>query len=40
VEHRPVAENEVEVLLFEPAQLLNTGNVVEEGFTAPIGDRI
>ncbi len=40
VEHRPVAENEVEVLLFEPAQLLNTGNIFEEGFTAPIGDKI
>jgi mannose-6-phosphate isomerase-like protein (cupin superfamily) len=40
VEHRPVAENEVEVLLFEPAQLLNTGNVIDEGFTAPIGDKI
>lgn len=30
VEHRPVAEREVEVLLFEPATTLNTGNVVEE----------
>lgn len=27
VEHRPVAEEEVEVLLFEPASTLNTGNV-------------
>ena len=27
VEHRPVAEHEVEVLLFEPAGTLNTGNV-------------
>lgn len=27
VEHRPVAEREVEVLLFEPATTLNTGNV-------------
>ena len=26
VEHRPVAEHEVEVLLFEPASTLNTGN--------------
>jgi mannose-6-phosphate isomerase-like protein (cupin superfamily) len=40
IEHRPVAENEVEVLLFEPAQLLNTGNIVDEEFTAPIGDKI
>lgn len=30
VEHRPVAENEVHVLLFEPATTLNTGNVVSE----------
>lgn len=27
VEHRPVADAEVEVLLFEPAGTLNTGNV-------------
>ena len=30
VEHRPVAEEEVEVLLFEPATTLNTGNVRNE----------
>lgn len=30
VEHRPVAEDEVQVLLFEPATTLNTGNVVSE----------
>src|SRR5262249_39397745 len=30
VEHRPVADNEVEVLLFEPASTLNTGNVQNE----------
>jgi mannose-6-phosphate isomerase-like protein (cupin superfamily) len=30
VEHRPVAEHEVEVLLFEPAATLNTGNVRSE----------
>ena len=27
VEHRPVADEEVEVILFEPATTLNTGNV-------------
>jgi mannose-6-phosphate isomerase-like protein (cupin superfamily) len=27
VEHRPVAEHEVEILLFEPAQIKHTGNV-------------
>jgi len=30
VEHRPVAENEVSVMLFEPAATLNTGNVINE----------
>ena len=30
VEHRPVADEEVEVMLFEPAGTLNTGNVVGE----------
>ena len=30
VEHRPVAEREVHVLLFEPATTLNTGNVVSD----------
>lgn len=29
-EHKPVAENEVEVMLFEPATTLNTGNVENE----------
>ena len=27
VEHRPVAKEEVEIMLFEPASTLNTGNV-------------
>lgn len=30
VEHRPVADEEVHVLLFEPASTLNTGNLVNE----------
>lgn len=30
VEHKPVAEEEVEVMLFEPATTLNTGNVTDE----------
>ena len=30
VEHRPFAEAECEVLLFEPASTLNTGNVKDE----------
>jgi len=39
VEHRPVALEEVEVVLFEPAGVRNTGNVVDEKFTAPGGVR-
>ena len=30
IEHRPVAENEAHVMLFEPASTLNTGNVENE----------
>lgn len=30
VEHKPVADEEVWVLLFEPASTLNTGNVINE----------
>ena len=40
VEHRPVAEKEVEVLLFEPKNVLNTGNVEDAQFTAPLGDKV
>ena len=40
IEHRPVADEEVEVLLFEPANLKNTGNIEDREFTAPIGEKI
>ena len=36
VEHRPVADEEVEVLLFEPAATLNTGNVRDERTVAEL----
>ena len=39
VEHRPFAEEEAEVLLFEPASTLNTGNVADD-FTRRQLDRI
>ena len=39
VEHRPVAEEEVSVMLFEPASTLNTGNVTDEMTVAEL-DRI
>lgn len=34
VEHLPIAEEEVEVLLFEPKTTINTGNL-NNGLTAP-----
>jgi mannose-6-phosphate isomerase-like protein (cupin superfamily) len=37
VEHRTLAAEEAEVLLFEPAATRNTGNVVDDTFTAPNG---
>jgi len=39
VEHRPVAEEEAHVLLFEPASTLNTGNLLNERTIANL-DRI
>jgi mannose-6-phosphate isomerase-like protein (cupin superfamily) len=40
VEHRTAADEEVEVLVFEPAATRNTGNVEDAHFTAPGGVRI
>ena len=40
VEHRTVADEEVEVLIFEPAATRNTGNVEDSTFTAPQGVRL
>jgi mannose-6-phosphate isomerase-like protein (cupin superfamily) len=37
IEHRTMAGTEAEVIVFEPAQTRNTGNVVDEKFTAPNG---
>jgi len=37
VEHRTMADAEAEVLVFEPAATRNTGNIVDEKFTAPNG---
>ncbi len=39
VEHKPVAKEEVEIMLFEPATTLNTGNVENE-LTKKILDNI
>lgn len=40
VEHRTVADTEVEVILFEPADTRNTGNVDDPVFTAPKGVKL
>lgn len=40
VEHRTAADEEAEILIFEPADVLNTGNIVDERFTAPRGEKI
>ena len=37
VEHRTLAEEEAEVLIFEPAETRNTGDVVDPVYTAPNG---
>jgi len=37
VEHQPVAEQEAHVLLFEPAETLNTGNLQNERTVKEIG---
>ena len=39
VRHRPVADEEAHVMLFEPASTLNTGNVESE-MTVPVLERI
>jgi mannose-6-phosphate isomerase-like protein (cupin superfamily) len=36
VEHRPVAQEECWILLFEPASTLNTGNIVNERTVAQL----
>lgn len=40
VEHRTVADEEAEVVLFEPAATRNTGNVEDDRLTAPAGVRV
>jgi len=40
VEHRTAADEEAEVVLFEPASTRNTGNIEDDRFTAPQGARI
>jgi len=40
VEHRTAADEEVAVLIFEPAATVNTGNVTDAQFTAPKREKI
>ena len=40
VEHRTAADEEAEVMLFEPAATRNTGSAAESKFTAPQGVHI
>ena len=40
IEHRTAADEEAEVMIFEPAEVRNTGNVLDDTFTAPKGVRV
>jgi quercetin dioxygenase-like cupin family protein len=40
VEHRTAADEEAEVLIFEPSGVINTGNAAASEFTAPQGQTI
>jgi mannose-6-phosphate isomerase-like protein (cupin superfamily) len=40
VEHRTAADEEAEILVFEPGGILNTGNILDAKFTAPTGAKI
>ena len=40
IEHRTCADEEAEVLLIEPADVVNTGNLTDSEFTAPTGVKI
>ena len=40
VEHRTAADKEAEIIIFEPAGVRNSGDVVDQTYTAPEGVRI
>ncbi|MBO9500174.1 cupin domain-containing protein [Brevundimonas sp. A19_0] len=40
VEHRTAADEEAEVMIFEPSAVINTGDAPTSDFTAPVGARI
>ena len=37
IEHRTAADEEAEILIFEPAETVNTGDAAPSEFTAPLG---
>lgn len=40
VEHRTAADEETEVMIFEPSEVVNTGDAPTSDFTAPMGQAI
>ncbi|HEY3739858.1 MAG TPA: cupin domain-containing protein [Bryobacteraceae bacterium] len=40
VEHRTCADEEAQIMLFEPSEVLNTGNVQDAVYTAPNGAEV
>jgi len=40
VEHRTAADEEAEVMIFEPSEVINTGDAPPSDFTAPSGQTI
>lgn len=40
VEHRTAADDEAEVLIFEPSEVINTGDAPTSEFTAPQGQTV
>lgn len=40
VEHRTAADDEAEVLIFEPSEVVNTGDAPTSDFTAPQGQTV
>ena len=40
VEHRTAADEEAEVLIFEPSEVVNTGDAPVSEFTAPAGETV
>ena len=40
VEHRTASDDEAEVMIFEPSEVVNTGDAEASEFTAPMGVRV